>query len=203
MIERLIPCDKDEDFVFVDLGCGTGTLSARLLERFPNSRGLAVDGEQAMLTMAQPKLARFAGRAELRLCDIVGAGIPTCKVVISSFSFHHVPPEAMDGVLKRVVAALRPEGCFLLLDHMWMEPRWGARVGELSREVLRRHCEQAVASGCTTQTEIEERLAFKRRMKEAGRDVEYMHRVEDFLDWMRTAGFADTGVVWRMFSSTT
>lgn len=57
-------------------------------------------------------------------------------------------------------------------------------------------------AGRVTQEEIDARWAFKSRMKAEGKDNEYSHSVTDILQKMREAGFADVGLVWRMFQAT-
>ena len=43
MLVALIPFAKDEKFEFVELGCGTGEPSRKVLEHFPRARGTCVD----------------------------------------------------------------------------------------------------------------------------------------------------------------
>ena len=51
-----------------------------------------------------------------------------------------------------------------------------------------------------TQEEIDARQEYKRRMKAAGKDVEFEHRAEDLIGAMAQAGFDEVAVVWRMFA---
>ena len=128
--------------------------------------------------------------------------LPSCEVVFSAKAFHHVPPEDLASLLARIARALRPGGCFILYDHMAVGPRWGAKVGEQSRRLYRRHVQAAIGAGKATQEEIDVRWTFKKRLKAEGQDVEYSHTGNDILKCMSEAGFAEVGIVWRMFADT-
>jgi trans-aconitate methyltransferase len=197
-----VPREQEDEFVCVELGCGTGTLTERLLAAYPRARAVAIDSEPAMLEIAKAKLAPHANRAEVRQADVLSCGLPHCDLVLSSYVFHHVAPEEVEALLGRIAGALAPGGCFALLDQMQVGPQWGERVGAVSRRQYRQRVEAAVAAGATTQAEIDARWEFKRRMKQEGKDVEYRHRAEDLLAAMGGAGFGEVGLVWRRFAST-
>ncbi len=59
MIEALtaiIPFNTKQSFDAIDLGCGTGTISKAITERFPNASITCVDVAQNMLEIARSKL---------------------------------------------------------------------------------------------------------------------------------------------------
>lgn len=202
LVVELLPREPSDAFRFVELGCGTAALSDRLLEQFPRSTGVAIDSEQAMLTVARGRLEERGERAELREADFRTCELPPCDVVLSSYAFHHVAPEDMHGLLGRVAAVLAPNGCFILLDQMKARTPWGRRLGAQGRRIHERHVAAAVAGGRVTPEEVEARREFKRRMKAEGKDVEYVHVAEDVLDEMLRVGFDEAGLVWRMFAAT-
>jgi trans-aconitate methyltransferase len=198
----LVPREPDDAFAVVELGCGTAELTRRVLDRFPRARAVAMDSEPAMVEVARKKLLHYEDRADLRQVDALACDLPPCDLVLSSFMFHHVPPDSLHAVLSRIAGALSLSGCLVLLDTMQVGPRWSERVGALSRRLYQRHVAAAIAAGATTQAEIDARWALKRRMKEEGRDVEYRHGAERLLEAMHEAGFDEAGLVWRMFAST-
>jgi len=198
----LVPHQEQDAFICVELGCGTGTLTHRVLCKFPRARALAVDSEPAMLDMARKKLAPHGDRIEVRQADVLACELPSCDVVLSSFMFHHVPPERLEGTLRRIARGLAPSGCLVLLDHMTVGPRWSERIGAQNRRLQRGHVAAAIAAGRATQDDIDARWAFKRKMKEQGQDVEYRHRAEDITEAMRAAGFDEIGLVWLRFGIT-
>ena len=51
-----IPFDTSEPIRVIDLGCGTGTISQRVLAAFPNARVTCLDLAENMIEMAKVKL---------------------------------------------------------------------------------------------------------------------------------------------------
>ena len=137
MMVDLVPHEREEAFRFIELGCGTATLSCRVLERFPRSTGIGVDSESAMLDVARKKLASYGDRFHVREADVRTCDLPACNLVFSSYAFHHVAPEALHGVLARIADALKPDGCFVLLDQMKARTPWGARLAGQGRRMCR------------------------------------------------------------------
>ena len=55
-----------DDPLVLDLGCGPGSLAARLLDRLPAARVVAIDTDPLLLALGG---AAYAGRAGLRFVD--------------------------------------------------------------------------------------------------------------------------------------
>jgi trans-aconitate 2-methyltransferase len=93
----------------MDAGCGSGRLTAKLLERLPGGDVVGVDLSHNMLGQAAEHLRSFGLRASLVQADL--ARLPfnsEFDVVFSTASFHWVPDhEAMFASLAR---SLKPGG---------------------------------------------------------------------------------------------
>lgn len=202
MMVDLIPFDPNDTFKFVELGCGTAEPTARVLERFPNATGTCMDSEPKMLSLARKKLELHSRRVVVREADMVNCEIPGGDLAISAKAIHHVNPDDLPALFARIAGALSPGGCFILFDAMSMGPAPGERVRMQSSRFRQLHFQRAVASGEATRAEIDARMDFKRKMKAAGKDVEYGHASEDLIRTMDQAGFYEVSVVWRMFSDT-
>ncbi|HVV49679.1 MAG TPA: class I SAM-dependent methyltransferase [Polyangia bacterium] len=106
VVDRL-PLSGDERVL--DAGCGTGRVTAMLLERLPRGRVRALDGSPSMIAEAR---RRFAGdaRVELVTADLARP-LPVrdpVDAVLSTATFHWI---ADHGALYRNLAAvLRPGG---------------------------------------------------------------------------------------------
>lgn len=202
MIVDLIPFGSDETFEFVDLGCGTAEPTARVLAHFRRSEGSCIDSEPEMLRIAKRKLTPYRDRIEVREADITHCAIPSCDVVFSAKTFHHIHPDNLPALIARIAGALRPGGCFILFDTMSVGAGWTAAVRQQSTRYRVRHVQRAIDSGLVTREEIDARREFKRMMKAEGKDNEYEHRAEDLIHAMDGAGFDDVAVVWRLFADT-
>ena len=66
VLEVLLPAT----FVAVDLACGPGAISQRLLTRFPQARCIAVDLDPVLLTMGQSVLGTMDGRLRWVKADL-------------------------------------------------------------------------------------------------------------------------------------
>jgi len=94
----------------IDLGCGTGRLTERVLERLPRGRVVAVDYSPAMLEVARANLRpRFPGRVAFVRADAAAPPFTAAAdVVFSTATFHWVLDH--DALFRGVFAALRPGG---------------------------------------------------------------------------------------------
>ena len=202
MLVDLIPFDPEDMFAFAELGCGTAEPTLHVLEHFPHATGTCVDSEFEMLALARRKLRSHPGRAELVEGDMVRCDIRACDVIFSAKAIHHVPPPVLPELFARIMSKLRPKGCFILFDAMSVGPDWGERIRRQAARSRGRHRQRAIASGIATQQEIQARREYKRKMKEAGKDVEYDHTAEDVVSILADAGFDEVAVVWRMYADT-
>jgi trans-aconitate 2-methyltransferase len=94
------------DETVVDAGCGSGRVTAMLLERLPRGRVIAVDGSPSMVEAAREALPE---RVELMVCDLVDLELDEpVDAVFSNAVFHWIPDH--DGLFGRLHAVLRPGG---------------------------------------------------------------------------------------------
>jgi trans-aconitate 2-methyltransferase len=98
------------DELVLDAGCGTGRLTAELLEAVPQGRVVGVDLSQNMLNSARQHLrADFGRRLNLVACDLLH--LPFKKifdVVVSTAAFHWVPDH--DRLFRNLHDLLVPGG---------------------------------------------------------------------------------------------
>ena len=98
----------------VDLGIGTGALSFRCLKTATRASTVGIDIDPEILKLAG---RRLGGRATFIAGSFLRAPLPACDALVASFSLHHVRTRAAKGALyRRIRAALRPGGAFLIVD---------------------------------------------------------------------------------------
>lgn len=101
------------DETVLDAGCGTGRLTADLLERLPDGRVIALDASANMLAVAERELGpRFGDRvryvhADLQALDPATLGEPV-DAVFSTATFHWVPDH--DRLVAGLFSVLEPGG---------------------------------------------------------------------------------------------
>ena len=102
--------------IVVDLGAGTGALSAAILDGIPRARAILVDIDPAMLDAARDRLAPHTARCEFRRTSFADA-LPACDAVVASLALHHVPdPADKLSLYAAIHAALRPGGALCIAD---------------------------------------------------------------------------------------
>jgi trans-aconitate 2-methyltransferase len=87
------------DEVVLDAGCGSGKVTAQLLERLPRGRVIGADLSPAMLTEARLALAPFDGRVtlvetDLRTVDAALDQYPPADAIFSTATFHWIDDHA-------------------------------------------------------------------------------------------------------------
>lgn len=98
----------------VDLGVGTGALSARCLGRAPSARVIGIDADDEMLPLARRRLGR---RATLTVGNFLRVELPRADAVVATLALHHVRTRAAKATLyARIHAALRRGGALVSGD---------------------------------------------------------------------------------------
>jgi trans-aconitate methyltransferase len=95
----------------VDLGCGTGHLTSRLVERFPDAHVVGVDYSSGMLAKAR---VRLGDTAALMQCDAQHLALQgSCAdVMVCTESFHWYRDQRQ--VLSDLAAIIRPGGQLII-----------------------------------------------------------------------------------------
>ena len=100
----------------VDLGAGTGGLSAAILAALPDVRVQLVDIDPNMLEIAATRCAAYDGRYELRRGRFEDE-LPKCSAVVASLALHHVEKhDAKRELYGAILDALEPGGLVVVGD---------------------------------------------------------------------------------------
>ena len=122
----------------LDLGTGTGALSAACLSRARRARAIGIDADAEILTLAA---RRLGSRATLVPGSFAATPLPRCDVAVASFSLHHIRTRpAKQALYRRVHAALRRGGVLLIVD---CEPAIDPDVRRAQFDAWRAHLRRA------------------------------------------------------------
>ncbi|HXI26952.1 MAG TPA: class I SAM-dependent methyltransferase [Vicinamibacterales bacterium] len=98
----------------LDLGVGTGALSAACLARARRAHAIGIDTDAEILTLAA---RRLGSRGTLVTGSFTSTPLPRCDVAVASFSLHHIRARAAKRRLyRRLHAALRRGGAAIIVD---------------------------------------------------------------------------------------
>ena len=94
----------------IDLGCGTGRLTEKVLEQLPRGRVIGIDRSANMARAAHQHLAsRFASRIDIVIADAVALPIiGAADAVFSTATFHWI--SSHEALFASVFTALKPGG---------------------------------------------------------------------------------------------
>ncbi|GGX91341.1 class I SAM-dependent methyltransferase [Streptomyces hiroshimensis] len=134
----------------LDLACGTGTITARLLDRFPGAVSTGVDLDPALLAIAR---GTFAGDDRVRfvtadLKDPQWTGqLPHASydAVLTATALHWLHSDPLRTLYGQLAGVVREGGVFLNADHM---PDPGTpRINEAERTLRHARMDRAKAAG--------------------------------------------------------
>jgi tRNA (cmo5U34)-methyltransferase len=167
----------------LDLGGGTGALSAAVLGKLPEARVTVLDVDSAMLGEARRRLARFGDRVEFREASFLDP-LPPADAVMASLALHHVHDLGAKTDLYRAIhAALSSGGVFVNLDAAITEdPRL--------RALMFRRWAAGMAEQGIGEAEARDHFA-------AWADEDRYFPLDEELAALRRAGFAEVECFWR------
>ncbi|MFF8590930.1 class I SAM-dependent methyltransferase [Streptomyces sp. NPDC015220] len=134
----------------LDLACGTGSVTARLLARFPGATSTGVDLDPALLTIAR---GTFEGdeRVSFVTADLKDpdwtAKLPydSYDAVLTATALHWLHSEPLAALYGSVAELVRDGGVFMNADHMIDETT--PRINAAERAQRHARMEQARAGG--------------------------------------------------------
>ena len=195
----------------LDLGVGSGLVEDALFERLPDIEVVGIDRSEAMLARAR---ARHRGRTNLRLVDggfedldaldSVGADgplAPRFEFVICVQALHEVADDVKRAVFGFVRRRIAPSGLFLVLDRFDYEPfALAPEYRCLWNRLCRDAAEGRMAEGYPPERRMPETpLSFEDYRARYAAKTDHVGTVEDYLRWMREAGF-DAACLYQRFN---
>lgn len=190
----------------LDLCCGPGSLTRRVLDRFPDAEVVAVDVDPVLLDLARDA---FAGDERVTVVARQLAavdwtrGLPTgFDAVVTATAMHWFPADALTGVYAGVAQLLRSGGVFANADHVPIaEPMLRSAADRVHAEHLRSTF--ADAEDCDGWYERAYALPSYAGLWEE-REKVFAHWTGDLLeregwhvDLLRRNGFERAAAVWR------
>jgi SAM-dependent methyltransferase len=204
-----------EAIVVIDLACGPGAISRRLLERFPGARCIGVDFDPALLALGQGALGDLGGRLRWVEADLRDPtwldrlGETSVDAVLSSTALHWLDSSQLARLLRQLAMLIRPGGLLLNGDHIRFGPQYPS-LRQIVRRVKERRQQDALGrSGVedwqhwwqafAAEPEVEQ-LVLERHRRFARHGEETPEPItEFFLAGLYDAGFREAGIVWQSF----
>jgi trans-aconitate methyltransferase len=192
----------------LDLCCGNGALTRRVLERFPDARVTAVDWDPVHLEIARRTLPE---RVEIVEADVTRPGWDetiapgSLELVVTATALHWIDDEPLTALYARLAVLMAEGGLFLNSDHF---PQAEPTIRRLSMEQSEAWQEANFAGGEETHSGFHEAAAADADLREASelrarRFAEHVsgddrpRSVEFHREALHEAGFGEVAEVWR------
>ncbi len=198
----------------LDLACGTGSISRRLLDRLPGARSIALDVDPALLAIAR---ASFAGDGRVRIvrADLGDPAwvhaLPETPVdaVVTATALHWLDEDTLRRVYRDLAGLVRPGGAVANVDEMAPAeiPALSAALAGIEERRRRRQRADGRPDWyawwdiAATDPRLAPLVAERRAMfggdHADGSEPPAAFHAQALLD----AGFAEAGVLWRSGSA--
>ncbi|WP_245996207.1 class I SAM-dependent methyltransferase [Streptomyces armeniacus] len=197
----------------LDLACGTGSISDRVLKRFPKAETTGVDLDPALLTIARGHF-EDEPRATFVTADLTDPAWPdrlphrSYDAVLTATALHWLRTDALSALYGRLAGVVREGGVFMNADHMPDETT--PRIDEAAGAFDRARREAAKEAGAQDWVDWWQRVADDERLAGAaaerfgifGNPIEGDHSDGEVqsVAWhvrtLREHGFAEAKAVW-------
>lgn len=182
----VLPFKKGERLKVLDLGCGTGNLSRKIIAAYPNAAVTCIDMAENMIAMAQAKLKNAADvtfwRGDIRNFDYS----EKYDAIVASLVLHHIERKDKPHFYRKIHHALSKKGVFFCID-IFLSPN-----GHIQKLHMNKWKEFMRANGLPMR-KINDMI---RRHQKEDRPV----FLEDELGIMRKAGFRRVDVVLKHYN---
>ena len=126
--------------LILDVGCGTGSVMAEVLDAFPSVRAVGIDFDFTLLDIARARLERFKNRVELvetdlRKEDWTSHCPAKADAILSATALHWFTSSQLDRLYGQFYQLLKEGGIFLNADHVGCEDPQIQQVWTRSRSV--------------------------------------------------------------------
>ena len=181
----LIPFDTEDTFTVLDLGAGTGRLTALILNAFPKASSMVLDISEKMLAKAKE---RFKDNDQVHFCAMDYARSPLTgdfDLIVSAMSIHHLYDSDKRLLFKKIYNALLPGGMFI-----HAELAKGAT--DVTEKIYQRMWFQYLKK--TDLTEDQLSLIFERMSYDKTTTLDIQ------LKWLKKAGFMDVDCFYKYYN---
>ena len=182
-----IPYVATRSFRVLELGVGTGTLTAQILEAFPHAHLTGIDLSPRMIGRARQKLRPYRERVELISGDLGAFKESPYEVVVSALAIQHLRDAEKWRLFRRIHRCLPVGGYFGNADdHLPEDPIFDTRYAQ-------------IASMLAAPGRRSEGWASPQAVWHAHEKFDHPSTVTAELAALTKAGFRHVGVPWRFF----
>src|SRR5581483_12288428 len=218
MLEMVAEIAGPEPRTILDLACGPGSISRRVLERFPQARVVALDADPFLLEIGRQTLGDAGGRRKCVHADLRDpawhesvAGHAPFDAVLTATALHWLAPGDLVRVYGALADLIREAGVFFNAEHILVAPS-STRLGRQTQELRGRLWRAERPDGESWDewwNAARDEQAFGRLLAERDTVFNELHPRHDecltsafHVEALSVSGFSEAAVVWRFLDDT-
>lgn len=180
--------DNKETPKILDLGCGTGNITQKIMEKFPNAQVTCLDLSENMIEIAKNKLSSYEN-IEYIIGDFTKTEMTEkYDAIVSSLALHHIPNDKeKQDMYKAIYEALNINGVFYNADVIQGNSTYNEQLNN-------KIAEQDMLDNGITQEEI-----IEHKGKRDANDIPtttYNH-----IKMLENVGFQEIDVIWKYYAN--
>ncbi len=197
MLRVLAASDRPIERV-LDLGSGSGVLSAAILDRYPDTQILLADFSEPMLAAARPHFP--SPPHELRAVDFSTPNwvdhvrdLAPFDAIVSGFAIHHQPDESKRRIYGEIFELLASGGPFVHIEHVSSASPW---IENQFNELLvdRMYAYDRHTGGDRTREQIATDYVYR-----PDKAANILAPLETQLEWLRQIGYVDVDCLFKVY----
>lgn len=181
----LVPYSPDAQIRLLDLGAGTGLVTALVLAAFPKAQATLVDISEDMLSKAKE---RFDGRPgiEFKMVDYARSPMEGAyDLIVSAMSIHHLEDYDKKQLFKNLFDALIPGGMFINAE---IVKGVTEKTEQICQDFWMNHLKRKSGLAEDHLSQIYQRMRY-----------DIPAPLESQMDWLREAGFTEVDCFYKYY----
>ena len=190
----------------LDIGCGPGTLSKRLLDSIGNCKVIGVDSSKQMIMLSRHRLRKFIpNRYDGCVSNFNSEDFWTSKIdqkydfIVSSLALHYLSDERRDLFFKEIQDHINKNGVFIAcIGNLSDVPEIGGMEQVFKAEYAYKNRAQKETRQENDNGNLDGFNTFLTELKERQKDMNINWRPpKDYLIALENAGFEKSEIVWH------